>query len=70
MSFQVFNPAIINKELEEMFSLLNSENYAVTDTPKTDIKKYARSHGIKASVREHPRNTTFIVKLKKGLSDE
>ena len=63
MAFKIFNPAIIDKELGEMFSMLEYGNYAICDFSKADIRKYARSKGIKASVREHPRDTTVIVRL-------
>jgi hypothetical protein len=73
MSFEMFDnsekPIKVDEECKRMFELLDGTNYAVSTLKGGKIREQAKLQGYKVTVTAHPRDTTYIVKLKRTRGD-
>lgn len=70
MAFEIFDKdevaSVANQECVEMFASLTHDNYAVSDLKASLIRQQAKLQNYKVSVTARPKDTTYIVKLKKN----
>lgn len=61
-------PIKVDEECKRMFELLDGTNYAVSTMTAVKIREQAKLQGYKITCTAHPRDTTYIVRLKRSKS--